>query len=82
MERILDKILEPAVVWVVIPVLAIIFWGLTSIIEAIRGKSGEPEEWQAELQKLQSRIETLERAQRTAASDKTEERVMSSSRPE
>jgi len=66
MEHILDKILEPAVVWVVIPVLAIIFWGLTSIIEAIRGKSGEPPEWQAELQKLRERVEALERAQAQA----------------
>ena len=66
MEQFLDKLLEPTVVWVVIPVLAILFWGLTSMIEALRGKSGEPAEWQAELQKLRERVEALEKAQAQA----------------
>ena len=82
MERILEKILEPAVVWVVIPVLAIIFWGLTSIIEALRGKPREPAEWQADLQQLRDRVEKLERAQETLISEKTVDGIVSSSRGE
>jgi hypothetical protein len=66
MEQFLDKLLEPTVVWVVIPVLAILFWGLTSVIEALRGKSGESAEWQAEMQKLRDRVEALEKAQAQA----------------
>jgi hypothetical protein len=61
--EILDKMLNPAVIWVVIPVLGIVFWGLTSIIYAIRGKTDEPPEWKADLQNLRTRVEALERAQ-------------------
>ena len=65
---ILDKLLNPTVIWVVIPVLAIFFWGLSSVIRALRGEpeaKDESEAWRVEVQQLRARIEELERAQQS-----------------
>jgi len=61
--EILEKLTNPAVVWVFIPTLAILLWGITRIISALRGEPEDFEEWKFELQKLQGRVEKLEQAQ-------------------
>jgi hypothetical protein len=61
MERILEKLLDPAVVWIIIPVLAILFWGLRSMVQAVRGNPQELETLQAEVRDLSERVEKLER---------------------
>lgn len=62
MDRVLEKLLDPSVVWIVIPVLAIVFWGLHSLAKTMRsGTSRDYESMQAELQNLQERVEKLER---------------------
>ena len=66
MERILEKLLDPAVVWVLIPLVAIVFWGVSSVMRAHRGGSRESEELEqtkAELKALRVRVEALENGQ-------------------
>jgi hypothetical protein len=59
--EIVDKLLRPEIVWVFIPLAPIVFWGITSIIRALRGEPEEFEEWKKQLRQLQERIQTLER---------------------
>jgi hypothetical protein len=59
---ILDRLLQPSIVWVFIPVLAILFWGLTSVIRGMRGEPENFEEWKHELRQLRARVEHLEQA--------------------
>jgi hypothetical protein len=68
--EILEKMLNPAVVWVFIPLLAILFWGITRIIRTVRGEPEEFEEWKHELKQLQARVDTLEKAQQAASAEK------------
>jgi hypothetical protein len=58
--EILEKLLKPAIVWVFIPLAAIIFWGAGNIIRALRGVPVDMEEVQTELHELRKRVETLE----------------------
>ena len=72
---ILDKLLNPAVIWVVIPVLAIFFWGLSSVIRALHGEpeaKDEPDAWRSEVQKLRARVEELERSQHSQRLERNE----------
>ena len=76
---ILDRLLSPGVVWVTIPILAIFFWGLASVIRAIRGEpeaKDEPEAWRAEVQQLRARVEELERAQQRERLARTEAHII------
>jgi hypothetical protein len=61
-EYLLDKVLSPSIVWVFIPVLAILFWGLTSVIHALRGTSEETVDLKTEVRQLRTRMDELERA--------------------
>lgn len=63
--EILEKMLNPAIVWVFIPLLAILVWGGASIIRALRGEPEDFEEWKTALKQLQSRVEKLEQAQQS-----------------
>jgi hypothetical protein len=62
MEQILDRLLQPSMIWVFIPVLCILFWGAASVIRALRGEPGDFEEWKKELKELRARVEHLEQA--------------------
>ena len=76
---ILEKLLNPTVIWVVIPVLAIFFWGLTSVIRALRGEpeaKDESDAWRVEIRQLRARVEELERMLHGQRSDKTETHVV------
>jgi hypothetical protein len=63
MERILDRVLDPAIVWVFIPLLAILFWGLNGMLRSLRGVPQEFEEWKHELRQLRVRVDELEQVQ-------------------
>ncbi len=65
--EILERLLNPAIVWVFIPVLAIVFWGITSVIRALHGVPDGMEETQAELEQLRARVEALEARMGVAA---------------
>ena len=69
--EIVDKILNPAIVWVFIPILAILVWGITSTIRALRGEPEDFEEWKKELKDVQSRLAKLEQARQTSSSSAT-----------
>jgi hypothetical protein len=62
MDPILEKVLRPEIVWVFIPVTAILLWGVAGIIRALRGEPGDFEEWKNELKELRTRVERLEQA--------------------
>jgi hypothetical protein len=66
--EILERILNPAIVWVFIPILAILLWGITRIIRALRGEPEDFEEWKNELRRLQARVENLEQGQQATSS--------------
>jgi hypothetical protein len=66
--EILERILNPAIVWVFIPILAILLWGITRIIRALRGEPDDFEEWKNQLRRLQARVENLEQAQQATSS--------------
>jgi hypothetical protein len=61
--EILDKLLRPEIVWVFIPLAPILFWGLTSVIRALRGEPEDFGEWTKKLRDLEARVQELERAQ-------------------
>jgi hypothetical protein len=65
--EILERMLNPAIVWVFIPLLAILLWGLTRIIRAMRGEPEDFEEWKNELRQLQARVDKLEQAQQATS---------------
>ena len=56
-----EKFLDPAVLALSIPLLAVLMWGLTSVIRAIRGDSEEFAECKEELEKRRARVDELER---------------------
>jgi Na+-transporting methylmalonyl-CoA/oxaloacetate decarboxylase gamma subunit len=68
--EILEKMLNPAVVWVFIPLLAILFWGITRVIRTLRSEPEDFEEWKNELKQLQARVDTLEQALQAARAEK------------
>ena len=63
MDPILERVLHPSIVWVFIPITAILFWGLTSVIRALRGEPEDFAEWKTELHQLRKRVDQLESAQ-------------------
>jgi hypothetical protein len=64
--EIVERMLNPAIVWVFIPILAILLWGITRIIRALRGEPEDFEEWKTELKQLQARVDKLEQARQAA----------------
>ena len=64
---IIEKMLNPAIVWVWIPLVAILVFGAARIIRALRGEPEDFEEWKAELKKLKERVDKLEQAQQTSS---------------
>jgi hypothetical protein len=64
---IIEKMLNPAIVWVWIPLVAILVFGAARIIRALRGEPEDFEEWKAALKKLQERVDKLEQAQQTTS---------------
>ena len=54
--------LRPEVLALSIPVLAVLFWGLKSVIRAMNGQPDDFDVWKRELVELRSRVEDLERA--------------------
>jgi hypothetical protein len=65
--EVLEKVLNPAVVWVFIPILAILLWGITGIIRALHSEPEDFEAWKGQLKELLARVEKLEQAQQSAA---------------
>ncbi|HLW63679.1 MAG TPA: hypothetical protein VKS79_00070 [Gemmataceae bacterium] len=65
MQRFLDHLLDPSVVWVLIPLAAITFFGVNAIIRSLRRVPPSSEDWKAELDDLRARVEDLERGPRT-----------------
>jgi len=63
MDPIVEKLLHPSIVWVWIPIVAIVFWALKRIIRALRGEPEEFNEWKDELKQLRHRVDKLEEAQ-------------------
>jgi hypothetical protein len=62
--EIVERVLNPAIVWVFIPILAILLWGITGIIRALRGEPDDFEQWKNELKQLRARVDKLEQAQK------------------
>jgi hypothetical protein len=67
MPQFLDRLLDPAVVWVLIPLTAIFFCGINATIRSLRGVPKPSEDWKAEIEDLRARIDDLERQPRTYA---------------
>jgi hypothetical protein len=66
MEPIVERALSPAIVWVFIPLLAVAFWGVASVIKALRGVSVTTEEFEevrAEVEQLRACVDELRRSQ-------------------
>jgi hypothetical protein len=80
-DHILEKVLDPSIVWVFIPLLAILFWGLTSMVRALRGEPEEFEAWKAEMRQLRARVDELERGQHGPRPGKPDPHIASSERP-
>ena len=60
-----DRILQPEVLALSIPIVAILVWGLKSIISALTGHPDDFENWKQELENLRTRVDRLEEANRT-----------------
>jgi hypothetical protein len=54
--------LRPEVLALSIPVLAVLFWGLKSVIQAMTGQPDDFDAWKREVEDLRNRVEELERA--------------------
>jgi CHASE3 domain sensor protein len=65
MPQFLDRLLDPSVVWVLIPLTAIVFWGVNATIRSLRGVPKASDDWKAEVDDLRARVDELERRQRT-----------------
>lgn len=63
--EVLEKLLNPAVVWVFVPVLAILFWGIIGVIRALQGQPEDFEDWKKELSNLRTRVDKLEHERQT-----------------
>ena len=60
-----DRILKPEILALSIPIVAILVWGLKSIISALAGQPDNFENWKQELENLRTRVDCLEEANRT-----------------
>jgi hypothetical protein len=58
--------LRPEVLALSIPVLAVLFWGLKSVIQAMTGQPDDFDAWKREVEDLRNRVEELERTKREA----------------
>jgi hypothetical protein len=65
--EIVERMLNPAIVWVFIPILAILLWGITRIIRALRGEPEDFEDWKEDLKQLKARVDKLEQAQQATS---------------
>ena len=65
--EIVERMLNPAIVWVFIPILAILLWGITRIIHALRGEPEDFEDWKNDLKQLKARVDKLEQAQQATS---------------
>jgi hypothetical protein len=54
--------LRPEVLALSIPVLAVLFWGLKSVIQAMTGQPEDFDAWKREVEDLRNRVDELERA--------------------
>jgi hypothetical protein len=66
MDPFVDRMLQPQIVWVFIPLLAILLAGLTKMIKVVRGDSvvaEELEQIKAELEQLRAQVHELRRFQ-------------------
>lgn len=67
MDRIIDRLLRPEVVWVLIPLTAIVFWGISSVARSFHATGGDRDELgqcKADVESLRVRVEELERRHR------------------
>jgi len=55
-------VLRPEILALSIPVLAVLFWGLKSVIRAMSGTPDDFDAWKREVEELRSRVDGLERA--------------------
>ena len=69
MDWFLDRFLRPEVLALSIPILAVLLWGLSSIISSLRGQPDDFENWKQELENLRARVDRLEEATRTRGPD-------------
>jgi hypothetical protein len=81
MERIIEKVLDPAVVWVLVPIFAILVWGLNRMLLSLRGVPQDAEELKIELRQLRARVDELEQAQQRLRQPGGEARVAAPGRP-
>jgi len=58
------RVLRPEVLALSIPVLAVLFWGLKSVIRAMNGQPDDFDAWKREVEDLRTRVEELERTNR------------------
>jgi hypothetical protein len=65
--EIVERMLNPAIVWVFIPILGILLWGITGIIRALRGEPEDFEDWKNDLKQLKARVDKLEQAQQATS---------------
>lgn len=66
MDPVIDRMLRPEIVWVFIPLLAILLAGLTKMIKVLRGDAINPEEFdqmKAEVAQLRVDVNELRRYQ-------------------
>lgn len=65
MEQAVESIFNPATLALMIPLMAILCWGVISSIKAYRGMPDTDEipHLKAEMEKLRARVDQLERAQ-------------------
>jgi hypothetical protein len=65
MPQFLDRLLDPSVVWVLIPLMAILFWGVNATIRSLRRVPPSSEDWKADVDDLRARVDELERRRGT-----------------
>ena len=75
MPQFLDRLLTPEIVWVTIPLTAIIFFGLTQMVRSFRRSTHDFDDWKAELDDLRARVDALERQQRGSVVADTDDRI-------
>ena len=64
-----DRILTPEILALSIPIVAILVWGLKSIVSAMVGRPEDFENWKQELEGLRARVDRLEETMRTTRQD-------------
>ncbi|HEV3145473.1 MAG TPA: hypothetical protein VGZ47_16390 [Gemmataceae bacterium] len=75
MQRAVEQLLQPEVVWVLIPLIAIAFWGTLQLVRAFRRAPGDWDEWKAELDDLRTRVNELERRQGGPVNRNNDDRI-------